>query len=226
MANTSTSNLTKTFQQGEQTIHAIHELDLEMSAGELVVLTGRSGSGKSTLLYMLAGLLTPSSGSITFAEQQPYDLSKQQRNEFRAQNIGILYPDFRLLPYLTVTENISTPAIVLDWDAAKIIARTQHLMVQFDIVDRATHRPEALSSGEQQRTALARALFAEPNLIIADEPTGNLDEDNSRAIITALKDYAKAGKTVIIATHDPIAIDCADRVIHLDKGRIVEPTIA
>ena len=220
MANISTSHLTKSYLQGEQTIHAINDLDLSINAGEMVVLTGRSGSGKSTLLYMLAGLLTPTSGSLTVADQQPYYLSKQKRNQFRAQNIGILYPDFRLLPYLTITENISTPSIVLDWDAAKIATRTEQLMAQFDIADRTAHLPEALSSGEQQRTALARALFAEPNLIIADEPTGNLDEDNSRTIINTLKDYAKAGKTVIIATHDPIAIDLADRIIHLDKGCI------
>lgn len=220
MATISATKLTKTYQQGEKTVSAIQNIDLNIKVGEMLVLTGRSGSGKSTLLYMLAGLLTPTSGDLTVANQQPYQLSNKQRNHFRGQNIGILYPDFRLLPYLNIADNIATPSMVLDWDKDRISERVETLMDQFDISSRATHLPEALSSGEQQRAALARALFAEPDLIIADEPTGNLDEDNSRAITATLKSYAKSGKTVIIATHDPIAIELADRVINLDKGII------
>ena len=220
MATISTSKLTKTYHQGDKTVHALQSIDLEINAGEMVVLTGRSGSGKSTLLYMLAGLLTPTSGKLTVASQQPYQLTSKQRNHFRGQNIGILYPDFRLLPYLNIADNIATPSMVLDWSPEKVAQRTDSLMAEFDITSRSTHLPEALSSGEQQRAALARALFAAPDLIIADEPTGNLDEDNSRAITTTLKNYAKSGKTVILATHDPIAIELADRVINLDKGII------
>jgi putative ABC transport system ATP-binding protein len=220
MATISASKLTKSYKQGEKTVQAIHNIDLEINAGEMLVLTGRSGSGKSTLLYMLAGLLTPTSGDLTVANQQPYQLSSKERNHFRGQNIGILYPDFRLLPYLNIEDNVATPSMVLDWDQQKITECVESLMDEFDITSRANHLPEALSSGEQQRAALARALFAVPDLIIADEPTGNLDEDNSRAITTTLKNYANSGKTVIIATHDPIAIELADRVINLDKGII------
>jgi len=215
-----THNLTQTFANEPQPVTAVDHVTLEIDSGEFIALTGRSGSGKSTLLYILAALRPPTSGTVHFGDTDIYTLSHRERNRFRAENIGILYPDFRLLPYLNIAENIATPALALDMSAQNISKRTDELMTQFDLEDRRSHLPNTLSSGEQQRTALARALFASPQTIIADEPTGNLDETNSLAIIQTLKNYTAQGNTVIIATHDPLVIQAADRIFSMNQGEI------
>lgn len=214
-----TTDLTKTFTRADRPIHAVDHLTLHIPKGKITTITGRSGSGKSTLLHILAALLKPTSGSFTIENQNPYELSSSQRNAFRAENIGFLYPDFRLLPYLSTAQNISTPALALNWPKSKIQTRTQQLLEQFDLTDRATHLPSNLSSGEQQRTALARALFANPKLIIADEPTGNLDQTNTEKIIHTLQSFTNLGNTVIIATHDPLVINSTSSNIHLTNGQ-------
>lgn len=215
-----TDKLTHIFDTGDHTVTAVDQVDLCIEQGELIALTGRSGSGKSTLLYQLAGLLQPSSGNIHFDDINPYSLKQGDRNRFRAQNIGILYPDFRLLPYLNIKDNIATPALALDLSKDDVQKRTDSLIEQFALTARTTHLPAALSSGEQQRTAMARALFASPATIIADEPTGNLDETNSHLIIETLKDYTALGNTVIIATHDPLVMDAASRTITMREGKL------
>jgi len=215
-----TKNLTQTFDNGHHQVTAVNDVTLSIDKGEFIALTGRSGSGKSTLLYQLACLLHPTSGTVHYGEINPYSLTHSARNRFRAENIGILYPDFRLLPYLNITDNIATPALALALSKQEIHTRASELIEQFSLSDRATHLPSALSSGEQQRSALARALFASPATIIADEPTGNLDETNSRAIIRTLKDYTAQGNTVIIATHDPLVIEAADRTLTMQSGTL------
>ena len=215
-----TNNLTQTFDNGHHKITAVDQVNLRIKKGEFIALTGRSGSGKSTLLYQLACLLHPTSGTLQYGDTNPYTLNHTARNQFRAKNIGILYPDFRLLPYLNIADNIATPALALKLSKEEIKTRTNDLIELFDLTDRATHRPSALSSGEQQRTALARALFASPATIIADEPTGNLDETNSRSIIQTLKDYTTQGNTVIIATHDPLVIEATDRTLTMQSGTL------
>lgn len=218
-----TENICQVFDNGDHQITAVDSVNLRIEQGELIALTGRSGSGKSTLLYQLACLLHPSSGQLRYGNTHPYALGLRERNRFRAENIGILYPDFRLLPYLNIQENIASPALALSLSSEQIKSRTSALMEQFSLTDRATHQPAALSSGEQQRTALARALFSSPATIIADEPTGNLDETNSLNMIQTLKTYAQSGNTVMIATHDPLIIDQASRVITMNQGKIQHP---
>ena len=213
-------NLTQTFDNGHDQVTAVNNVTLSIDDGEFIALRGRSGSGKSTLLYQLACLLHPTHGSVRFGKTDPYTLSHSARNRFRAENIGILYPDFRLLPYLNITDNISTPAPALSLSKQEIHTRAGELIEQFSLTHRSSHLPSALSSGEQQRTALARALFASPSTIIADEPTGNLDETNSLSIIQTLKDYTSQGNTVIIATHDPLAIEAADRTLIMQSGSL------
>jgi putative ABC transport system ATP-binding protein len=221
----STRHLTQTFPNDPTPITAVDNVNLNARPNELIALTGRSGSGKSTLLYILAALRPPTSGTVHFGETDIYSLSHSERNRFRAQNIGILYPDFRLLPYLNIAENIATPALALNLSPQEIAERSDTLIRQFDLNDRRSHLPDALSSGEQQRTALARALFASPQTIIADEPTGNLDESNSRSIIQTLKDYTAQGNTVMIATHDPLVIDAADRTFSMNQGKLIQESV-
>lgn len=220
MQTISIKNLTKTYTSGDNTVTAVDNVSLELPTAKLIALTGRSGSGKSTLLYNLAALLKPTSGTITIDETDPYKFSPPTRNKFRAKNIGILYPDFRLLPYLTIAQNIATPALALNWSSEKIESRTQELIKTFHLTARQNHLPNALSSGEQQRTALARALFTNPTLIIADEPTGNLDEESTQAIIKTLQAQTETGTTVITATHDPLIIQAADLEIQMTNGKI------
>ncbi|MFC4990808.1 ABC transporter ATP-binding protein [Rubritalea tangerina] len=217
----SIQSITKQYPSTSNPVLALNDVSFSAEPGEMLVITGRSGSGKSTLLNILAGLLTPSSGDYSLDGTAPFSLSKSARNAWRASHLGILYPDFRLLPYLNVAENIITPSLELQLPNTEIKHRCAELMQDFDITSRHDHLPAALSSGEQQRTALARALFAHPKLIVADEPTGNLDETNSNHIIETLKNYANAGNYVILATHDPIAIDHADRTLHLDNGKLI-----
>lgn len=215
-----TQNLTHIFDNGHHKVTAVNQVNLHIQQGEFIALTGRSGSGKSTLLYHLACLLQPTSGTVQYGKIDPFTLSHTARNQFRAQNIGILYPDFRLLPYLNISDNIAIPALALNLSKLEITTRTNELIEQFSLTDRATHLPSALSSGEQQRTALARALFASPATIIADEPTGNLDEANSLSIIETLKHYTAQGNTVIIATHDPLVINAATRTLTMQSGAL------
>jgi len=214
--------LCQVFNNDNQQVTAVDHVDLHVRSGEMVALTGRSGSGKSTLLYQLAVLLKPTSGTIHYGETNPYALPHRQRNQFRAKHIGILYPDFRLLPYLSVAENIATPSLAIHRSPREIAERTEELIEQFDLSERAHHRPSSLSSGEQQRTALARALFANPSFIIADEPTGNLDETNSQMIIQTLKDYCHLGNAVVIATHDPLVIAASHRTLVMNNGCLSE----
>ncbi len=213
-------NITQIFTTDSRQITAVNDVNLEIQSGEFIALTGRSGSGKSTLLYILAALRPPTSGTVHYGETNIYALTHPQRNQFRAENIGILYPDFRLLPYLNIAENIATPALALKLSPQEVATRTDKLIQEFDLEDRRFHLPSTLSSGEQQRTALARALFASPQTIIADEPTGNLDKTNSLAIIQTLKDYTAQGNTVLIATHDPLVMQAADRTFIMDQGNL------
>jgi len=215
-----THGITQIFTNESREITAVNKVSLDIAPGEFIALTGRSGSGKSTLLYILAALRPPTSGTVHYGDTDIYALSHSQRNRFRAENIGILYPDFRLLPYLNIAENIATPALALDLSAQEISNRTNELIQQFDLDNRRHHLPSSLSSGEQQRTALARALFASPKTIIADEPTGNLDEANSLAMIETLKAYTAQGNTVIIATHDPLVMQAADQTFTMTQGKL------
>ncbi len=221
----SIDGVSRTYTDSDSTVHAVDDVSLQVAAGEFVAVQGASGSGKSTLLLMAGGLLKPDSGHVQVNGQDPYCLKPDARAEFRAQNIGFVFQQFHLVPYLSVLDNILAPALAVSEPETRARARALQLIVQFGLSDRQQHVPAKLSSGERQRAAMARALLNEPKLILADEPTGNLDHNNADTLLGYLSDFATAGGAVLLVTHDDRAVACAQRVVHLQNGRIAEPVV-
>ena len=201
----------------------LRNVSLKIQEGQIVALLGRSGSGKSTLLNLLAGIDEPSSGSIRIAKTRLNELDEHQRTLFRRKNIGFVFQSFNLIPTLTVEENLLLP-MELNGESAKIAnARVAELMQKLGLGDRLESFPDRLSGGEQQRVAIARALIHDPNLVLADEPTGNLDRQTGEQSLRLLRELIrKAGKTMIVATHSGDVLGIADRVISLEEGKLIE----
>ncbi|MDG1895300.1 MAG: ABC transporter ATP-binding protein [Fuerstiella sp.] len=212
--------VSRTYTDAHSTVHAVDDVSLQIAAGEFVAVQGASGSGKSTLLLMAGGLLKPDSGQVQVDGQDPYGLKPDARADFRAQNIGFVFQQFHLVPYLSVLENVLAPAMAVPGTEAETRDRALQLIERFGLSDRQQHVPAKLSSGERQRTAMARALLNQPKLILADEPTGNLDHDNADTLLGYLADFAADGGAVLLVTHDDRAVACAQRVVHLQNGRI------
>ena len=217
--------LSKIYTEGETRHTVLDHLDREFYRGEFVCLLGKSGSGKSTLLNLIAGIDAPSAGHVTIQDgEQPVRitaLSEHARTLFRRRNIGIVFQFFNLIPTLTVLENVTLP---LELAGAKRDrrGRAQVLLERVGLGNRLATYPDKLSGGEQQRVAIARALAHDPLLILADEPTGNLDEDTGDTVLTLLLELTRdAGKTLFMATHAPEIARLADRVLHLDHGHLV-----
>ncbi len=215
--------LTKWFDEGDQRRVVLHELSASFRRGEFVVLLGKSGSGKSTLLNLIGGIDTPSSGRILFGDQDLTALDERARTLFRRRNIGFIFQFFNLLPTLTVIENILLPLELNDRADAAGKRRAQELLTQVGLGDRANTYPDKLSGGEQQRVAIARALVHDPLLILADEPTGNLDAETGHQVLNLLDTLTRqAGKNLLMVTHSPEVIGIADRVFHMRDGQLVE----
>ena len=197
----------------------MEDVSLTVAAGEFVAVQGPSGCGKTTLLLLAGVLLKPEGGEVLLQAQNLYQLSSGQRARFRAANIGFVFQQFHLVPYLSVLDNILLPTLAMapDGDAQ---ARALALAGQFRLTDRLHHVPAALSTGERQRTALARALLNRPKLLLADEPTGNLDRDNAVVVLDALAGFARAGGAVLLVTHDVNAAGLASRALHIRQGRM------
>ncbi|AMT98260.1 MULTISPECIES: ABC transporter ATP-binding protein [Psychrobacter] len=213
------SKLTKTVQVGEQTLSIIKEVDIYINAGEFVVIMGKSGSGKSTLLGLLATLDYPDSGSVELADHMLSDLDEDALAVIRQRDMGFVFQSFHLLPTLTVAENIAFP---LDIARRPNQARVNELIEAVDLGHRRDSLPNQLSGGEQQRTAVARALVSHPKIVFADEPTGNLDEQNANQVMQLLLDLRQqVGSALVVVTHDPALAAMADRVITMHDGRIV-----
>ena len=211
--------LTKTVQVGEQTLSIIKEVDIHINAGEFVVIMGKSGSGKSTLLGLLAALDYPDSGSVELGDQTLSKLDEDALAVIRQREMGFVFQSFHLLPTLTVAENIAFP---LDIARRPNKARVDELIDAVDLGHRRDSLPNQLSGGEQQRTAVARALVSHPKIVFADEPTGNLDEQNANQVMQLLLDLRQqVGSALVVVTHDPALADMADRVITMHDGRIV-----
>ena len=181
-------------------------------------MQGPSGCGKTTLLLIVGALQTPDAGTVAIDGRDIYALPQERRAAFRAATIGFVFQQFHLVPYLTVRENILLPTLVRD--SAEIRARADALVAQFGLAHRVTHVPAELSIGERQRVALARALLRQPALILADEPTGNLDAENATVVVRALQQYAAEGKCVLMVTHNAEAARAAQRVVHMAGGCI------
>ncbi len=213
------SQLNKTVQVGEQKLSIIKDVDIYVNAGEFVVIMGKSGSGKSTLLGLLAALDYPDSGTVSLAGQMLSSLDEDALAVIRQQDMGFVFQSFHLLPTLTVAENIAFP---LDIARRPNPARVDELIDAVDLGHRRHSLPNQLSGGEQQRTAVARALVSHPKIVFADEPTGNLDEQNADQVMQLLLDLRQqVGSALVVVTHDPALAEMADRVITMHDGRIV-----
>jgi len=212
-------NVTKSFKGPEDRVVALKSIDFSLSVGDFLAVQGPSGCGKSTLLLTAAGLLRPDDGVVSVDGQDVYLLDAGQRSAFRARTIGFVFQQFHLIPYLTVKENISTPLLAgpstIDLDK-----RVQELVERFGLQKRANHVPAQLSTGEKQRTACARAVLNSPRIIMADEPTGNLDRDNAKIVYSFLSDYAADGGSVLLVTHDADAASYATRSLFMKEGQI------
>jgi len=211
--------LSKSFAGPDGQVHAVAGVSLAVEAGEFVAVRGPSGCGKTTLLLAAGALLAPDEGEVRIAGENPYRLSPEQRAGFRAERIGFVFQQFHLVPYLDVLDNILVPALASA--SADRQQRAEELAARFGLGDRLHHVPSQLSTGERQRTALARALLNEPKLVLADEPTGNLDGDNARAVLAALSEFAHSGGAVLLVTHDPLAAEHAVRTIEMRNGKSV-----
>ncbi len=214
--------VSKQFQGRRGPVRALDSVDLQIADGEFVAVRGPSGSGKSTLLLTLAGMIRPTTGTVTVRERDLYTLSSQGRSRFRAENIGFVFQMFHLVPYLSVLENVLLPARLArpGADAPDARDRALTLLERFGLQERLDHRPAELSTGERQRTAIARALLNDPWLLLADEPTGNLDTETGAAVMDCLAELHRAGKTIVLVTHDPGVDERAERVLKLRAGRL------
>jgi ABC-type lipoprotein export system ATPase subunit len=215
------SGLTRLYSLGKTDVIGISRVDLNIAPGELVVLKGNSGSGKSTLLSLLAGLDRPTRGQLTVAGHDLALSSETALTQFRRETVGMVFQSFNLLPTLSVIENAVLPALLAGAPYADVETKVVALLKWLNLDHRRTHLPSQLSGGEMQRTAIARALINDPQIILADEPTGNLDSRNGAAVIELLADLnRKWQRTVVIATHSSLADSYASMKIHLKDGEI------
>ncbi|WP_406115306.1 ABC transporter ATP-binding protein [Kitasatospora purpeofusca] len=213
----------RSFGTGERAVHALRGVSFTIGRGELTALKGRSGSGKTTLLNLVGGLDAPTGGSITLDGADLGSLDEDGRLALRRDRLGFVFQSFGLLPVLTAAENVGIPMRLRKVPAAQREERARTLLALVGLADHANQRPGELSGGQQQRVAIARALANEPDLIIADEPTGQLDSETGRSIMELLRAVVRSeGVTVLVATHDPNLMELADRVVELRDGRVVE----
>lgn len=214
--------LSKVYSAGTREVIALSEVSFLLDEGELIGLSGPSGSGKSTLLNILGGLDRPSSGTVIVENAALQTLNDDELTLYRRTTCGFVFQAANLVPALTVYENVMLPLIPLPLPQAEKERRVQAALEQANIDHRATHLPGELSGGEQQRTAVARAIVNQPSVILADEPTGELDSDNAARVMEILTSFTDQGKTVIIASHDADVIQVTDRVLRLENGCLVE----
>ena len=217
-----TRDLVREFTMGTSVIRAVDAITMRVEAGELVAVVGRSGSGKTTLLSLIGALDKPTSGSVRVAGEPVSEMAERELVRFRRRSIGFIFQAFGLLPILSAAENVEIPLRLVGTEPVERDARVRHLLELVGLGERANHRPYELSGGEQQRVAIARSLANRPNLLLADEPTGQLDSQTGHGIMALVRAIVRGeGTTGIVATHDPALIGLADRVIELRDGRVV-----
>jgi putative ABC transport system ATP-binding protein len=216
------NRVTKLYQKGRRTVPAVRDLDLEIADGEWLAVQGRTGHGKSTLLHLLGGLDRPTSGTVSFAGQDLGELREAQVTKVRAASIGFIFQTFNLVPTLPAADNVEAALVPLGIGHRQRRRRVAAALESVGLADRARHLPSELSGGQQQRVAIARALVKEPRVLLADEPTGNLDEDTRDEIVTLLeKLWRELGLTLVLVTHDSAIARRAQRVGVMSKGRLV-----
>jgi putative ABC transport system ATP-binding protein len=217
------THLTKEFERGQVKVVALDAVDLTVARGEFVALMGPSGSGKSTLLHLIAGMDKPTDGRLLVLAEEPATLREHDLARWRNNHIGFVFQSFNLIPVLTAQENVELPLKLTSLARAERREKAATALKLVGLSDRADHLPRQLSGGQEQRVAIARALVTDPDIILADEPTGNLDAASARDVLILLQKLNKDfGKTIVMVTHDPHSAAAAARVIHLDKGKFVE----
>ena len=216
-------DVSRLYRQGGATIRAVDDVSLRIEAGDFLVIEGRSGSGKSTLLQLLGGLDLPSSGHVFFEAKDMARMSDGALTDLRSTSIGFVFQQFNLIPTLSAQENVEAALAPMGLKAGSRVARTQALLAEVGLAERAQHLPSQLSGGEQQRVAIARALANEPRVILADEPTGNLDSRTGEEIIALLAELTRLHRTtVVLVTHDRGVAAHAPRVLRMNDGRLAE----
>lgn len=219
--------LSKSYVRGGQDIPVLVNVDLEVQRGDFVALMGPSGSGKSTLLNLIAGIDQPSGGCIEIDGVNIATLSERALADWRARNVGFIFQFYNLMPVLTAFENVELPLLLSGLSRRERHAHVDMALAMVHLSDRVDHYPNELSGGQQQRVAIARALVSDPTLIVADEPTGDLDRVTGEEVLTLLDDlHRELGKTIVMVTHDPRAAARASHTLHLDKGTLVEQAVA
>ncbi len=215
------NSVNKTYKRGEETLVVLDDLSLEIQKGDFLALMGPSGSGKSTLLNLIGGLDTPTSGEIIVNEQHLEAMNASSLSDWRANNVGFIFQFYNLLPILTANKNVEIPLLLTNLSGSQ---RKEHVSTALNVVglsDRGSHKPNELFGGQQQRVAIARALVSDPDILVCDEPTGDLDRNTASEILDLLQILNRDhGKTILMVTHDPVAAEFAKRTLHLDKGKL------
>jgi putative ABC transport system ATP-binding protein len=217
--------VSKSYQHRGQIVKALDGATIDIPQGDFVSIVGPSGSGKSTLLLMLGGMLSPSNGSVFLKDQSIYDLNSDHRARLRKEHIGFVFQTFNLVPYLTALENVQVPMFLAGLDDKSQGERATALLERVGLGDRLDHKPTELSVGQQQRVALARMLANDPAVILADEPTGNLDPQTADQVIGFFEEFNEEGRTIVMVTHDPKAAQRARRTLRLADGQIVDDQV-
>lgn len=215
--------VTKQYKKGNTLVTPLESLDLEISRGEFLAMMGPSGSGKTTLLNLLSGIDQPTSGTIEFDGQEIQTLSRRKLAAWRSRHVGYIFQLYHLVPVLTAFENVELPLLLNDMSRRDRRERVETALSLVELSDRMHHFPKELSGGQEQRVAIARALVADPELLVADEPTGDLDRTAADSVLELLQELARQQqKTIVMVTHDPKAAEAAGRCLHLEKGRLLE----
>jgi len=218
-----TRRVSRRYRRGVDEVHALEDVSLGLLGGHFVAFMGPSGSGKSTLLNLISGIDRPDEGEVWVAGQRLNDLSEDELAQWRARHVGLIFQFFNLIPVLSARDNVALPLLLTRLRKAERIQRAETALRVVGLEERSDHWPRALSGGEQQRVAIARAIVTDPDLIVADEPTGDLDARNAEAILALLRQLkSEFGKTVVMVTHDPRALRYVDTAYHLDKGVLLE----
>ena len=220
-----TVNLQKKYTTDEVETQALHNVNLQIKQGEFAAIMGPSGCGKSTLLNIIGLLDNPSGGEFYFLDQEISKFSESQRANLRKENIGFVFQSFNLIDELTVYENIELPLIYLKVSGAERKRRVEAVLEQMQIMHRRNHFPQQLSGGQQQRVAIARAVIAKPKLILADEPTGNLDSAHGQEVMNLLTELNEAGTTIVMVTHSPTDAEYSHRIINLFDGQVISENV-
>lgn len=215
--------LSKQYKKGVQTVTPLSDLDLDVSVGEFLALMGPSGSGKTTLLNLVAGIDQPSGGTLAVCGEEIGSLSRGQLTRWRSKHVGYIFQLYHLVPVLTAFENVELPLLLSDFSRRERRERVEETLALVGLEDRMHHFPRELSGGQEQRVAIARALVTSPELLVADEPTGDLDREAATSVLDLLHRLVdNFGKTIVMVTHDPRAAERAHRLLHLEKGKLLE----